>query len=219
MAKRILLVHAYLPAMAPIDQAFKVGWPEAQTLNVLDEALYADVPADGTLSVSVQERVASLLRHCALSHADGIVFSGSTFGPAVQAIRERFAVPVLKADEAMAERAVTLGKRILLVGTQKRALPIVHANLDLAAEHAGLAPQIDELWVAGARDALNRGDPEEHDRLIAQAVERAAKDYDVIVLGQLSMAPARARIPQELAQRVVTSPDAVVARMRQLLKG
>ena len=32
--------------VAPIDAAFKQGWPEAQTVNLLDESLYADVPQD-----------------------------------------------------------------------------------------------------------------------------------------------------------------------------
>ena len=36
MPKRIFLVHAYLHSMAPIDEAFKTGWPQAQTVNLLD---------------------------------------------------------------------------------------------------------------------------------------------------------------------------------------
>src|SRR5207342_2230799 len=119
MPKRVFLVHPTPLAMAPIDEAFKTLWPQAQTINVLDESLYADIPQDGTLVPAIYDRVASLLRHCELSSADGILFSGSTFGPAVDKARIGMRVPVLRAEEAMMEQAVTLGERILLVCTAK----------------------------------------------------------------------------------------------------
>jgi len=218
MPKRIFLVHAYLPSMAPIDRAFKAAWPQAQTLNLVDESLYADVPADGALSPALHQRVESLLRHCELSGADGVVFTGTTFGPAVELVRAQMKIPVLKADEAMAERVVELGGRTLLACTQQRAMRVVRAGLDAAAARAGVTLRIDELWVTDAKDATTAGRPEQHDRLIAEQVAAAAKDFDVIVLGQISMMPALSLLPPDLAGRTVTSPDAAVARMRVLLE-
>src|SRR5690349_12514606 len=122
MPKRIFLVHAYRHSMAPIDEAFCSGWPQAQTVNLLDESFYADVPPDGTISPALHARVASALRHCVLSGADGIVFTGSTFGPAVEAARKEIKVPVLKADEALGDEAVRRGSSILLACTQQRAI-------------------------------------------------------------------------------------------------
>jgi hypothetical protein len=217
MPKRIFLVHPTPLAMPPIDDAFKTLWPEAETLNLLDESLYADIPADGTLSASIYERVAALLRHCEASRADGIVFTGSTFGPAVDAARKRIGVPVLRAEEAMMEQAVVLGERILLVCTAKRALPVVRASLDAAAARARVKRQISELWVTGARDAITGGDLATHDRLIAQQVIGAG-DFDVIVFGQISMVPSRIPLPRDIARRIVTGPEATVARMRALVE-
>ena len=216
MAKRIFLVHPTPLAMPPIDDAFKRLWTQAQTLNLLDESLYADIPADGALSPSIYERVAALLRHCEGSGADGIVFSGSTFGPAVDAARAQMRVPVLRAEEAMMDEAVVLGERILLVCTAKRAMPVVRASLDAAVARAGVPRRISELWVAGARDAITSGDIVTHDKLIAQQVA-AAGDFDVIVLGQISIVPSRLPLPPEIARRIVTGPDATVARMRALV--
>ena len=39
----------------PIDEAFKTQWPQAQTLNVIDESLYADLPQDGTLAPAIEK--------------------------------------------------------------------------------------------------------------------------------------------------------------------
>jgi Asp/Glu/hydantoin racemase len=216
MPKRVFLVHPTPLAMAPIDEAFKTLWPQAQTINLLDESLYTDIPQDGTLAPGIYDRVASLLRHCELSGADGILFSGSTFGPAVDKARIGMRVPVLRAEEAMMEQAVTLGERILLVCTAKRAMPVVRGTLDAAVKHAGVTRAISELWVKGARDAITSGDVATHDKLIAEQV-MAAGDFDVIIFGQISMVPSRSPLPPDIARRIVTGPEATVARMRALI--
>jgi len=204
--------------MPPVDEAFRTLWPQAQVLNVLDESLYSDIPQDGTLAPAIYARLANLLRHCEVSDADGIVFSGSTFGPAVEQARKGIKVPVLRIEEAMMDEASARGGRILLVCTQKRAQPVVRATLDAAATRAGKELSITELWVAGARDALNRGDNDAHDRLIAEQVASAG-EFDLVVFGMMSMAPAQAKMPPALARKVLTSGEAAVARMRTLVGG
>jgi Asp/Glu/hydantoin racemase len=216
MPKRVFLVHPTPLAMAPIDEAFKTLWPQAQTINVLDESLYTDIPQDGTLAPAIYDRVTSLLHHCELSGADGILFSGSTFGPAVDKARIGMRVPVLRAEEAMMEQAVTLGERLLLVCTAKRAMPVVRSTLDAAVNRAGAKRTITELWVKGARDAITSGDVVTHDKLIAEQV-MAAGDFDVIIFGQISMVPARTPLPPDITRRIVTGPEATVARMRTLI--
>jgi hypothetical protein len=115
----------------------------------------------------------------------------------------------------MMDDAAERGGHILLVCTQKRAQPVVRATLDAAAARLGKALSVTELWVAGARDALNAGDNDTHDRLIAEQ-SAAAGDFDQIVFGMMSMAPAKARMPPALASCVLTSGEAAVARMRKL---
>ena len=216
MPKRVFLVHPTPLAMAPIDEAFKTLWPQAQTINVLDESLYTDIPQDGTLAPAIYDRVASLLRHCELSGADGILFSGSTFGPAVDKARAGMRVPVLRAEEAMMEQAVTLGERILLVCTAKRAMPVVRGTLDAAVKRAGVTRAISELWVKGARDAITSGDVATHDKLVAEQV-MAAGDFDVIIFGQISMVAAQVPLPAKITRRIVIGPQATVVRMRALI--
>ena len=79
-------------------------------------------------------------------------------------------MPVLRIEEAMMDEAAARGGRILIVCTQKRAQPVVRGTLEAAAKQAGKTLAITELWVAGARDALNAGDNDTHDRLIAEQI-------------------------------------------------
>lgn len=216
MRKRILLVHAYGPSIAPIVEAFKTQWPEAEALNLLDEALYADVGADGVLAPDMPGRIERLLSHAAQSRADGIIFTGSTFGPAVDAARARISIPVLKADEAMCDRIAGRSQRVLVVCTAKRALPVIRANILAAASARGTHPDLTDLCPAGAKDAISDGDHATHDRLIAECVE-AAGQYDLIAFGQISMVPAIRLLRPETAERVLATPQCSVERMRELV--
>lgn len=217
MKPRIYLLHAYRYSVAPCEEAFQRLWPEAEAIRLLDEGLYADAGADGSLPENIVPRLASLFRHCVLSGAKGIVFTGSTFGPAVEAARTGINVPLLKADEAMSDLAVAKGRRILILATAKRAMPVIRRNLENAAKAAGTSPEIGEVWVEHAQAANNAGRAEEHDRLIAEAAAAHGAGWDAIVLGQMSMAPARSVMPAGLAARVLTSPDASALRMRAVL--
>ena len=218
--KRIVLVHAYRHSMAPIDDVFRSGWPEAETVNILDETLYSDAAPDGTLAPSVPARLKSSFEHCVLSGAKAIVFTGSTFGPAVDDARRGLSVPVLKADEAMAEMAAARGSRILIVCTAERAIPIIRRNIEMAAATLGLSPNIDIYCVSGAKDAISEGRTADHDRLVREAVETAAESerHDVIVIGQISMVPAVGLLSPDAAARVITSPAASLAKLRNVLE-
>ena len=218
MPKRIFLVHPTMLAMPPVDQAFKTLWPDATIVNVLDESLYNDIPADGKLAPEIFTRLSNLFRHCELSRADGIVFSGSTFGPAVEEARKTVTIPVLRIEEAMMDEAATHGGSVLLACTQKRAQPVVRGTLEAAAKRTGKPIAITELWVSGAREALVKGDNDTHDRLIAEQ-SAAAGDFDQIVFGMMSMAPAKTKMSPALARKVLTAGEATVARMKQLTGG
>ena len=215
MAKRIILVHPYRPTMAPIIDAFARLWPEAEVLNLLDESLYADVGADGVLAPDVFQRIDALLRHACASRADGVIFTGATFSPAVEAARASLALPVLKADEAMCAAIAACRGRVAILCTAARALPVIRAGVEAAAR-GGPLPEIEEVWVEGAKDALVEGDQACHDSLIAAAMEERG-DHDMLALGQITMAPARDLLSPDRAAKVLVSPDASLAMMRRLL--
>lgn len=43
MSIRIALIHATPVAMPPVIEAFQRGWPEAETMNLLDDSLSSDL--------------------------------------------------------------------------------------------------------------------------------------------------------------------------------
>ncbi len=216
MSKRIVVVHIYQPSMAPMADAFAAAWPEADAFHLLDEALLADIDDQGTMTPEVYERVDALLQHCVRSHADGVIFTGSTFGPAVDRSREALPIPVLKPDEAMAEEAVAIGERIGLMCVSARSIPVITRHVEEAAEAAGKAVEIDGRWVPDAKVDLTEGRFEAHDRAVAAMAAQMA-DCDVLLVSQISMARAAPGIADVPGRPVLTSPVASVRKMRGLL--
>jgi Asp/Glu/hydantoin racemase len=216
--KRIFLLHAYFPSMAPVGRAFREIWPEATVFNLLDESLYADISSEGNVPAAVTDRIANLLRHCETSGADGIIFTGSTFGPAIEKVRNSVAIPVLTSDEGAAEAAVQAGRSILILSTAARSMPVTRRGLDVAAARAGVRPAITEKLVEGAKAALDAGDLVSHNRLIRAAIDNT-DGYDVVVFGQMSMEVALDDAEPTVASRIITTPRASARKMRSLLSG
>ena len=71
--------------------------------------------------------------------------------------------------------------------------------------------------VEGALDAVQCGDRERHDSLVAAAAEGLA-GCDVLLLAQHSMSPVKERIPERPGRRVLTSSETAVRKLRALVE-
>ena len=71
MGPRIVLLHATPVAMAPIQSAFAERWPEAETVNLLDDGLSLDRAREpGEISQAMIERFVRFGRYGS-RHGDG----------------------------------------------------------------------------------------------------------------------------------------------------
>lgn len=218
---RIGLVHALHASIAPIEAAFAEAWPEAETLSLYDQSLYADFNRTAAVTPELRARIERLLAFSAETGADAVLFTGSLFGDAVEAARERIPVPVLTAYEAMIEDAFEetdpdTGPAIGLLATAASTIDMMRADIEEYASRHGLRYRLDVRHVAGAIDALLWGDREEHDELVLAASAQMAP-CDVLMLGQFSMAPVAKRIPAVAGRRVLTSPGSAVHELKRRL--
>jgi Asp/Glu/hydantoin racemase len=215
---RIALVHATHVAIEPIVSAFKRLWPEARTTNLLEDSLSSDLALEGKLTARMTERFVTLARYARGCGADAILFTCSAFGPAIEAARDAVDVPVLKPNEAMLDEALAAGTHIGLLATFAPSIPALRSELeDLARSHE-VKLSIKACAIPTALAALHEGQPDEHDRLIAEAAA-AMEDCDALILGQFSMASAAEGIPEKRGRRVLTSPGSAVMRLKHVLAG
>lgn len=221
MTHRIGLIHAVAVAVAPVNSAFAALWPEAVVSNLLDDSLSSDLTAAGEQNLAIQDRILRLGNYARDSGANAILYTCSAFGLAIDLAKPKLMVPALKPDEAMIDQALDIsrdsgGGTIAVLATFQPTLPGTQQQFTERAAERGIPLKIVMRHVPDAMEALRQGDGERHDALIAAAA-RDLTDCACLVLAQFSMARARHQV--ELAQPapVLTSPEAAVARLRQLL--
>jgi Asp/Glu/hydantoin racemase len=209
-APRIALIHALKHSIAPIEAAFAQTWPDARLMNLLDDSLSADLARKGQLDDAMTQRFLALGGYAAGTGADGILFTCSAFGPCIEAVARAHApMPVLKPNEAMIERAATMGRRIGLLSTFPPSLASMPPEFPASVE---VVPKLAE----GALAALDRGDRAAHDRLIVEASEDL-RDCEVIALAQFSIAATAPLVAEATGRPVVTTLDSAVEKLMRLL--
>ncbi|HWB50926.1 MAG TPA: aspartate/glutamate racemase family protein [Stellaceae bacterium] len=210
---RIALIHAVTVAMAPVHEAFRELWPEAECVDILDTSLSRDRERDGALTPAMVDRFLLLAKYAEDNGAAGILFTCSAFGEAIEAAADKAKVPVLKPNEAMFAAALAAGKRLGMLATFEPSVAGMEAEFrDIAGGRAALS----SFCVAGAMKALQAGDAAEHDRLLASAAPRFA-DHDAVLLAHFSTSRAAAAVRAAVRCPVLTAPGAAVIRLKGLL--
>lgn len=213
---RIGLVHAVQVAMAPIEAAFQECWPDTVRMNVFDDRLSPDLEHEGSLTWQLDTRIRMLVDYCMVGGADAVLFTCSAFGPAIEKVAVSAAVPVLKPNEAMFERALAAGAKVGMLATFAPAVAPMEAEFYAEAAKRGVSATLETRCIPEALAAAKGGDYVLHNRLLALAAAYF-KDFDVLMLAQFSMAPALADVQKELAIPVLTSPHAAVDKLKTAL--
>lgn len=210
---RIALIHALASSVAPINAAFDASWPQARRMNLLDDSLSADLARTGTLDAAMQHRFEVLADYAVSTGADALLFTCSAFGPCIDAVaRAHPDRPVMKPNTAMIDEAAAQEGPIGLVATFAPTLASMPSEFPphvvLHTAHA-----------AGALEALNAGQPEEHDRRAVQAaLVLQQRGCRVIALAQFSLARAAAAVRAATGLPVLTTVDSAVHALQRHMR-
>jgi Asp/Glu/hydantoin racemase len=208
---RIALIHALAHSIAPVNAELDRAWPAAVRMNLLDDSLSADLAASPAgLDEAMTGRFLALGQYVVATGVQGILFTCSAFGPCIDAVSQRWPeIPVLKPNEAMIADAVRLGRRIGLVASFAPTLASMPAEFPADVT-------VQPFLAEGALDALSRGEQALHDRLTAQAAQRAqAQGCDVVALAQFSLARAAPAVEQTVRVPVLTTVGSAVRLLRE----
>ncbi|MBY0438694.1 MAG: aspartate/glutamate racemase family protein [Burkholderiales bacterium] len=218
MTYRIGLIHATPLAVAPINDALRAGMPGALAMNVLDDSLAFDRAAPGGMQVDFAPRFRALADYCVAQRVDGIIYTCSAFGEAIDAVRREASLPMLKPNEAMVEEAVAADMPIVVLATFAPSIPSMEVDFREAIGPGGRMPELIGVHVPDAQRLLGEGDGATHDRLVAEAAARY-KGRGRLLLCQFSMARAAAAVEAATGEKPLTSPESAVTKMRRALQG
>jgi Asp/Glu/hydantoin racemase len=219
MARRLAFLHTVSTLAGLFNTLAKEILPaDVEVFHIADEALLKAVLAQGGLSPFIYRRVSDNVMAAEQAGASAVLFTCSSISPCAETARLMVNIPVLKVDEPMVNKALSLGTRIGVVATASTTLKPTTELVQSRAALMDKKVQVEAILCQEAYIALSAGDVDTHDRLVRETLQSLMARSNVIVLAQASMARVPETIPAE-AQTVpiLTSPRLAVEQVRDVL--
>jgi aspartate/glutamate racemase len=191
--------------------------PDTDVMNLVDDSLLQDARSAGGVTPQIRRRLACAVWSASDAGAQAVLVTCSSMGDVVDDLAGLVTVPVLRVDDAMAEAAVQHGNRIGVAATLSTTLEPTMGLVRRKGDARGRTLTVRSALCDGAFDAARAGDIERHDELIREAVSGLAREVDVVILAQASMARALASL--ESSVPILTSPELAVASLAASLNG
>jgi len=218
MPQTLTLIHTS-PVLTPVFAALcKQHLPGVTIFHMVDESLIRDTIAHQKLRRLTIRRLIGMIESAEAAGATAVMVTCSSIGPAAALAQKLFDIPVFRIDDAMAEKAVAVGRRIGVLATLRTTLDPTMALLADKAAAADRSVEIAEGLCAKAFDAVLSGDTETHDRIVSDALLEMASKVDVIVLAQASMARVLNNLPPgSVSIPVLSSPELAILQAKDVL--
>jgi hypothetical protein len=205
MTKHIAFLHTSPVHVEPFGKLAREIDPTAVVDHIVDESLLLDAQRLGTADVALIRRVRAALERAAAGGASVAVCTCSTIGGIAESTPTGAHFVVGRIDRAMADRAVSFGRKVLVVAAFESTVGPTVALVESSAAKAGADLELRSVVVAGAWDKFVAGDRSAYVTAIAASVREQLGDAEVVVLAQASMAPA-ADLLSDLRVPVLASP-------------
>jgi glutamate racemase len=216
----VTLVHAVLPALAPMQSALTAAMPDVRVRHMLDEGLSSEAERRGGVDRVCIERMLTILRLAVEAGTDAVLLTCTAYSTMLPEARTMFApTPFFAVDQMMVETAVARGTRIGVLATFAAGLEQQRVLLTAEAQAQGRAIEIVPSLHPAAFDALRGGDAAEHDRIVLEALPALADATDLVLLAQASMSRVADRVPERYRDRVLSSPQLAAQAVRATLEG
>ncbi|NML99421.1 Asp/Glu racemase [Paraburkholderia sp. RP-4-7] len=207
---RIVCLHTADSNIALFDAAARAAGFEALELT---HVVRADLLAAAEQAGGLTDAIAAQTREVLLTlkdNAHAVLLNCSTLGPSVNdALTAQAApVPVLRADAALAKRAVENGGKVIVLCTVSTTLGPTTSVFAQAATRT--AADVEVQLVSGAWERFRAGDTAGYLSAIAAAAEAAYENgADVVAFAQTSMAGAALLVTGEA--KPLTTPAIALA--------
>lgn len=214
--KKIGVIHTTKATVDSLTELIKSKIEDAEVYNILDDSILRDMAGEKDTGM-VRWRWLEYAKILEKLGMDIILSACSTVGGFAEEADRELRVPVLRIDEAMAEKAVARGEKIGVFATLNSTLNPTVSLIKRKAEKAGRTVSVRAVLVEGAYDALMSQNKELHDSKIAEALKGCQGEVDVIVLAQASMASAVSASLGLDQNQILTSPVLGIDRLKECL--
>jgi hypothetical protein len=204
--KRLTFLHTSPVHIETFNRLMAELAPDIPVEHIVDETLLQKARAQGRLTPELLQQIDHTILNATQDGAGVILCTCSTIGPGVERSDPVVGhTPVIRVDRPMAERAVKLGSRIIVVAALASTLAPTRELILAEAQKAGKQVEIIERLCEPAWSKFEQGEHEAYLQEIAMKIREAAHEGEVIVLAQASMAEA-ARLCPEVSVPILSSP-------------
>jgi Asp/Glu/hydantoin racemase len=175
-------------AQIHVDTFTELVGSQAHTRHIVDESLLADARAHG-MDDALRDRLVARLQEV----ADGcgvVVCTCSTISGEAERLTSHIAVPVIRIDRALAQAAVSIGRRVAIVAAVESTVAPTSNLLHEIARDQRVDLELSVVRCFDAWSHFERGETHAYLQSIARHVTDFPDAVDVFVLAQASMAGA-----------------------------
>jgi Asp/Glu/hydantoin racemase len=216
--RKIAAIYTGAALVKPLSDLLKETMGDVEVMNILDDSMIADIIKAGGMTKAVKRRLYGYYEIAISAGAELILNTCSSIGDAVYGAREFMEVPIVRIDQAMAEKAISMTDKIAVLATVPTTLDPTIRLLDMCANEVGKKITTVSGLAEGAFSAITSGDAETHDRLIAETAVKAAETCDVILLAQASMARMEEPLKELTGKTVLSSPKLGIEMVKEILE-
>jgi len=203
-ASALTFLHTASSQVAVFEALLGEMAPGLVARHAVHEELLAEARRTG-ITPAFARRIQDLVLAAASEPGALVVCTCSTIGGCAEGANQDRPGVAMRIDRPMAERAVTIGRRITIAAALESTLEPTRQLVEDAARAAGRDVRTLPLLCEGAWPYFERGDSAGYFRSIAGALTRDPRQTDVVVLAQASMAGA-ASLCGGLGVPVLSSP-------------
>lgn len=216
MPGHLAFLHTSPVHIDTFERLVKAADPGVRVEHVVAEQLLAEAQRVGAEDPGLVQRIQGAMAGAAVNGATMVVCTCSTIGGAAERTQGG-GFRVARIDRAMADRAVELGPRVLVVAALESTLSPTGDLIRDSAARLGRRVEIENLLVAGAWTHFQHGNTGAYVEAVAAVVRAYPAGPNVVVLAQASMAPAAALLAG-LGIEVLASPALGVQRALKALR-
>lgn len=214
----VALISTGMVVVEPIKRLILEILADTKVMNIVDESVAVELKEHGGITVPVIRRICRYAIGVEEAGAEAVLVTCSSISPVVDKVQPLLRIPIVKIDEAMAEKAVEIGTRIGVVATVFTTLDPTVSLIKDKAQSKGKKIEIRTALCEDALKFLLSGDTALHDRLLSQEIQNMSqKMVDVIVLAQASMERIVPIMKNQIGIPLLTSPRLGVTRLKEIL--
>lgn len=212
---RIVMIHALAESVPPVKVAFSEVFPEAEVINLLDEALFIDFK--GQITPQLRRRMSQLICYSEEYGADAVGLACSVYAPVVETARDLVDVPVVSSYSPVMEEAVRSGRRIGVIASVDATLRDSEYYLHRTAEEQGKSIETELCFAEELIPLIRTQGEEAFNARLEELVNGLADKVDAVLLGQFSMATALNRLQASCPVPVLSGPHSSAKKLKDLL--